>query len=248
LSRLAAGGLRTLCLSWLLVLAGLQVDAMIGWAIGWQPAVVVGRSMGPSIQPGDVVLADPAAIPKIRSGQIVLGRDPDRGGALLTHRVTAVDRDGCLVTKGDASSEPDRSPLCPADIVGVVRLVIPQAGRALLIVGHPSTGGALWVLGLALLAAGALVSPGSSSGGRAGPRSGSAVGHRRIADQLGGEAAWAGQGRRRHPTTSKPRSPSGWNANMSSTRATTVSPSCSKNPSCGTSSAVLTSWPGNSAT
>jgi signal peptidase I len=127
----------SLCAGWLIVVATLTGWVLLPALAGWQPEVVASGSMAPALHEGDVVLADSHA----RSpspGQIVVVRDPDVGGGLLTHRVLTVTG-GVLRTKGDANSQADPRAATPADLVGTVRLVVPAAGWWSLIVHHPRT-------------------------------------------------------------------------------------------------------------
>lgn len=135
---------RLAALSWLLVLAGLGVYTVGGWAIGWEPAVVLGGSMSPAIRPGDVVLADPRGLPDVRVGQIVVAHDPNLPGELLTHRVVELRPGGRLVTRGDANRDADTSVLEPQELVGVVRLVVPAAGRAAVLARRPTRSDLTW--------------------------------------------------------------------------------------------------------
>ncbi|MFE4641925.1 hypothetical protein, partial [Streptomyces sp. NPDC056730] len=61
-------------------------------------------------------------------GQIVLAQDPTRPSRLLTHRVHRVLPDGDLITKGDANSTPDSTPIRPRALQGVARLRVPGIG------------------------------------------------------------------------------------------------------------------------
>jgi signal peptidase I len=157
LGHLGVDGVRLLALGWLLVLATMLTAVPVSWAFGWQPAAVVTGSMAPAIRPGDIVLAAPLPGPRVRPGQIVLARRPGFPGTLVTHRVVRIRDDGMLVTRGDANPVEDASPLAPADVVGVVRLVVPLVGRPLLVARGPSAGDLTWT-GL-LLAAVLLATP-----------------------------------------------------------------------------------------
>lgn len=144
---LAAAGLglvRLVAAGWLMVLAAMLVCLPVARIAGWQAAAVVGGSMAPAIAPGDVVLADPAAVRAVRPGQIVLTRPP--AGGLLTHRVVQVRPDGTLVTRGDANAVDDSRPLSRGAVVGVVRLVVPQVARPLLLPGRHEVGDLSWTV------------------------------------------------------------------------------------------------------
>ncbi|MEV0493864.1 signal peptidase I [Streptomyces atratus] len=98
-------------------------------ALGWTAGVVQSGSMRPALMPGDVVLYQPP--PRDRTpavGQIVLAQDPTRPSRLLTHRVHQVLPNNNLITKGDANSTPDSTPIRPTALQGVARLRVPWIG------------------------------------------------------------------------------------------------------------------------
>ncbi|MET8631813.1 signal peptidase I [Streptomyces sp. NPDC004096] len=98
-------------------------------ALGWTACVVQSGSMRPALRPGDVVLYRPP--PRDRTpavGQIVLVQDPTRPGQMLTHRVYQVLPNNDLITKGDANSAPDSTPIRPPALEGVARLRVPSIG------------------------------------------------------------------------------------------------------------------------
>jgi len=111
-------------------LIGLLVWAQLPVAaLGWTACVVQSGSMRPALVPGDVVLYQPP--PRDRTsavGQIVLAQDPTRPGHLLTHRVYQVLPNKDLITKGDANSTPDSTPIRPTALEGVARLRVPSIG------------------------------------------------------------------------------------------------------------------------
>jgi signal peptidase len=142
----------TAAAAWLLVVCSLVLWSLAPVVVGWRPSVIVTGSMLPLIKPGDVVVADPGARP--RRGQIVLVADREAPTGRLAHRVVAINPDGTLITKGDANPTPDSVRHRVSDVVGVVRLVVPRAGRLALLRAHPDRGDLAWALmtGLAALA------------------------------------------------------------------------------------------------
>ncbi len=67
-------------------------------------AVVEGRSMEPTLQPGDLIVIVKRISPKdIAVGDVVVYR---RGGTLIIHRVIRIEGDA-LITKGDNNWLPD---------------------------------------------------------------------------------------------------------------------------------------------
>lgn len=117
---------RTVLGSMLGLLVWAQLPVMV---LGWTAGVVQSGSMRPAITPGDVVLYQPP--PRGRTpavGQIVLIQDPTRPSRLLTHRVHHVLPGNNLITKGDANSTPDSTPVRPTALKGVARLHVPWIG------------------------------------------------------------------------------------------------------------------------
>ena len=152
-------------------------------ALGWHGAAITSDSMSPAIQAGDVVLAQPHDGSELEPGSVVVFEDPSQPG-YVTHRISAALPDGTYVTKGDANPRVDSTPLVPADIVGVGRLLVPLAGHPVMWYSHGQ-----WVTLIAALAMLAAVmwtspwafrydpwSPGIDQGprGQSGDRSGAA--------------------------------------------------------------------------
>ncbi len=127
-------------LSWLSVLTKAVVAGALGlvaglvfWSVapmlaGMQAHVIVSGSMEPSIASGDVVLTqnvDPAAV---RPGMVLLFHDPAFPGRLLMHRVTKVNGDGTVVTRGDANRTDDSTAVSMTAAEGIGRLRVPYVG------------------------------------------------------------------------------------------------------------------------
>ena len=89
--------------------SGLWVEALDG---GWSGPLrlrVRGRSMWPSLRPGDQVTVEPISLGSLRAGDWVVVRERE---GLILHRFLGLTRDGFLLTKGDGLRRPDpaRSP------------------------------------------------------------------------------------------------------------------------------------------
>ena len=89
------------------VVAVLAAILLIGAGLAGTPwyrfVSVEGGSMAPAIGRGDLILVAPAPA-KVEPGMILVLRV---GGALVTHRVVAVNPDGTFVTRGDANTVND---------------------------------------------------------------------------------------------------------------------------------------------
>lgn len=69
---------------------------------------------------------------KLRVGQVLLVRDPDRAGKLRLHRFVRTNSDGTVSLKGDANRGIDSTPVAIGDIRGVGSLRVPLIGHPLL--------------------------------------------------------------------------------------------------------------------
>jgi len=91
----------------LALVAVLALVALVDGGIAGTPwyrfVSVEGGSMAPAIARGDLILVAPAPA-KVEPGMILVLRV---GGALVTHRVVAVNPDGTFVTRGDANTVDD---------------------------------------------------------------------------------------------------------------------------------------------
>ncbi|MFE4367471.1 signal peptidase I [Streptomyces sp. NPDC056835] len=146
------------------VISRTVVGSMVGllvWAhvpvmaLGWTAGVVQSGSMRPALMPGDVVLYQPTPHDRTPAvGRIVLVQDPTRPNHLLTHRVHRVLPNNDLITKGDANSAPDSSPVRRAALKGVARLRVPWIGLPVqLWRARQPVPGTIVLLGLAILLA-----------------------------------------------------------------------------------------------
>lgn len=96
---------------------------------GWQPTVITGHSMEPSIGRGDVVIVRPAPRAAYVPGAVITFVDPNRPNRLITHRVVSIDTDGRLRTRGDNNRDADATPVDPTTVRGRAVLRVPYAGR-----------------------------------------------------------------------------------------------------------------------
>lgn len=112
----------------LTVLAGLVVAALAPLVAGHSAHVVTSGSMAPRIDPGDVVVTHPVTAAELRTGQVVLVRDPEVPSGLLLHRLVSFDEEGRLVTRGDANQSNDSVHADPAAVRGVAVLRVPWVG------------------------------------------------------------------------------------------------------------------------
>jgi signal peptidase I len=116
---------------WLWFVAGCLAVTIIPMLFGWRPYVIQSGSMQPRIKVGDIVIASPNHDPKILLGHVTVFHDPDFPDRMKTHRVIKINKDGRLVTKGDANPTADSQPVRLDRVVGIGRLMVRWAGLPL---------------------------------------------------------------------------------------------------------------------
>jgi signal peptidase len=102
---------------------------------GYQLYIVHTGSMMPTLNPGDVVVDQPAS--SVHPGEIVTFRHSTVTNDLVTHRVAAV-RHGVIRTKGDANRTADLWHIQPGMVRGAVSHRIPHLGYALVFLKQPA--------------------------------------------------------------------------------------------------------------
>ena len=117
-------------LAWVYIYLLVLLGGWVGLSMlttGWKPVVVVSGSMEPTLGVGDVLLIDDHPDELVGQRAVVTFPSPTDEGSLITHRVFAVEQ-GEYITKGDANPTPDTTPVDPATVTGVGRLVVPLIG------------------------------------------------------------------------------------------------------------------------
>lgn len=110
------------------VLSGLVLAATaMPLLSGGNRVVLTSGSMTPLIKPGDLVLTTKADHP-LDPGTVVVFKNPNKPGSLITHRIIENLPDGRYRTKGDANGQPDISPVEQENVVGRGSLLIPVIG------------------------------------------------------------------------------------------------------------------------
>ena len=116
----------------LLLLALLAIGPHAGW---FQGLTVLSGSMRPTFDAGDVVVATPARVSDLRSGDIIVYLAPPPNSAVVSHRIVSVRPDGDSVlvqTRGDANPVADPwTARLPAGTAWRVRYVVPRLGWVL---------------------------------------------------------------------------------------------------------------------
>jgi signal peptidase len=97
-------------------------------------------SMAPAIRPGDLLVVRSVAARSVTVGDVVSFHDAGRGGRLITHRVTGVQRSGDVVefrTRGDANPADERWSIPAGRDLGRTVAVVPRVGAAIGVLGDP---------------------------------------------------------------------------------------------------------------
>lgn len=96
--------------------------------IGWQPTTVSSGSMLPRMRVGDIAVSRPVGTTPPTVDSVLLFDDPDHPGRLRMHRFVRVAEDGRLVTRGDANTGDDSSPIALSAVRGIGTLLVPWVG------------------------------------------------------------------------------------------------------------------------
>ena len=103
------------------------VLAFVYFSPDYDMYTVRSESMVPAIKLGDMIFTGPVNGPfwgGIQPGTIVTYQ---KNRELVTHRIVSVEN-GIIITKGDASEDPDQVPVAAASIKGVLLFKVPFAG------------------------------------------------------------------------------------------------------------------------
>jgi signal peptidase len=102
--------------------------------LGYRTMTMLTASMAPEIDPGDVTVVMPIALPEVTEGMVITYHKPIDDRSLVTHRVVSVEAgpDGTVQvqTKGDANPAVDPwTATLQGDTAYEVRAVIPELGH-----------------------------------------------------------------------------------------------------------------------
>lgn len=137
-------------LTYVIIVVAIVIGAqlLVGSAFGSSPVyVVVSKSMVPTLEVGDLVLAQSVPFSDIHVGQVIIYDTPDGAGGCtsftIVHRVVGVTPQG-LITQGDdratnpTPDEPYSWAPVPANCVrGVVVSAIPYLGLVSMVIPYP---------------------------------------------------------------------------------------------------------------
>ena len=118
--------------TWLWFVAGCLVITLVPILFGWRPFVIESGSMEPRINVGDVILASPESDQQALLGRVVVFTDPERPGAVKSHRIVAINANGTMTSKGDANPTVDSALVTMSDVRGLGRLLVGFVGLPLI--------------------------------------------------------------------------------------------------------------------
>ncbi|CAN5544640.1 hypothetical protein BH20CHL6_BH20CHL6_03100 [soil metagenome] len=122
----------------LIGLLGLVALSHLAPITGYQPFIIRGSSMNPTIPVGSLALVAPVEPGSIQPGHVITMRMANN--VVVTHRVIrVVQRDGgqLLETKGDAVESADPALVLPASVIGRAELYVPLGGYLLAFLSMP---------------------------------------------------------------------------------------------------------------
>jgi signal peptidase I len=123
--------LSTVARFYLAFMGALAAAALVPMLFGLTGSVVQSGSMEPHISTGDVVLSHAvSAKAPAPMGRVITFRAPTGASrdSLVLHRLVAQNKNGTLVTAGDANPDPDSTPLARRNIISQGCLLIPWIG------------------------------------------------------------------------------------------------------------------------
>lgn len=111
-----------------LAVVAMALPAIVAALPGWVILQVDGRSMEPTYAIRDVIVArEPAADESFAVGDVISFQEPD---GIVTHRIVGIEPDGSLITRGDANTSDDATPVSRENVVGLIVLHVPQPGAS----------------------------------------------------------------------------------------------------------------------
>jgi len=111
------------------ILTAIAATLLVWFSVGVfpiKPSVIPTGSMVPVFNPGDIVLVAKINPANIRTGDIIEYRTEERIN--IVHRVIEIQKNGNLITKGDANNAADSQPVDPRNVNGKVIFKIPKVG------------------------------------------------------------------------------------------------------------------------
>ena len=118
--------------SWTVIAVVAVVIAFFSFGIfGVTPTVIYSGSMQPLYEVGDIVIIDESEPDNLQVGDIIQFYDPMDNKTKIIHRIVNTTEENNIsyyLTKGDANSQPDATPITEKRIIGKPIFTIPKLG------------------------------------------------------------------------------------------------------------------------
>lgn len=111
---------------------------ILGWLMGLRCYSVLSGSMEPAYPTGSLLITRPIRAGAVEPGTVLTFRS---GEAVVTHRVTAVERQGAALsfrTKGDANDTEDGAPVGAEQVLGTPVVCLPYVGYGVRLLQRPA--------------------------------------------------------------------------------------------------------------
>jgi signal peptidase len=112
----------------------LAAVSVVVFLMGGRVLVIRSGSMEPALRPGDAIVLQPDH-GRVAVGSVITYQHQEQ---IITHRVTAVEGDGNLRTKGDANEEEDAWQVSPAALKGEMWFRVPYLGYLVVFLRQPT--------------------------------------------------------------------------------------------------------------
>lgn len=125
-------------ITWVLVAVMLGFAALVlgPRAAGMQTYAVLTGSMEPTIPTGSLVYVQQVGAGELAVGDVITFRL--QSGAVVTHRIQAIDAAGNFTTQGDANNAADMAAVTAPQVLGRVRFHIPCLGAVCELIKTPA--------------------------------------------------------------------------------------------------------------
>jgi signal peptidase I len=95
---------------------------------GGRMFIVETPSMGTAAPVGTLVLTEPTTVAALEVGDVISFRPPQARDEVYTHRITAIDANGAISTRGDINGADDPWFVTQPDLVGKATTLLPAVG------------------------------------------------------------------------------------------------------------------------
>jgi len=112
----------------LLLVGGITAAIVVFWAQGGRWFIVETPSMGEAMPVGTLVVTTPVAVTSLSVGDIITFHPPSEPSRIYSHRITRIDPNAVVHTRGDINGAEDPWGLQETNIIGRATAVLPGWG------------------------------------------------------------------------------------------------------------------------